>query len=140
MQNNVIFNSYLLIRLCGTELTKVFSLGGFPYNLEHFMILIYLNKNIKMNQKDITKGALKGKVAVSRAIDEMVKRGVLRKDVDHTDRRNNLISITEKGKSEYKALVKLFSQIKEKVLKEISKEEMKSYRDITEKMIKNFSS
>jgi len=60
------------------------------------------------------------KVQVSRAVAELVQRGLVRRDIDETDRRNMMLSFTAKGWRIYEDIVPVAREYEKRLLDGLS--------------------
>ena len=64
---------------------------------QHSFLLVLFNKD-GVSQDYLAKALNMNKAAVARAVSKLEERGYLRREKDDTDRRNNVVYITEKAK------------------------------------------
>jgi len=72
-------------------------LNGLTY--EMFQVLVYLWSKNDVNQQDIADAIQKNKASITPLVDNLCKRGLVTRTLNPDDRRNNLISLTPKGKA-----------------------------------------
>lgn len=65
---------------------------------EMLEVLICLWEKDGINQQEIADKIIKEKASMTYLIDNLVKRGLVKRTEDENDRRNNLIQLTEDGK------------------------------------------
>ncbi len=66
-------------------------------SMEGFVILMHLHLSQGMRQKQLAESIGRDKPSVTRALDVLENRGLLKRTVDSEDRRSHLVQITEKG-------------------------------------------
>jgi DNA-binding MarR family transcriptional regulator len=130
---------YLIVRHFGNEVTHRFSEAGYDYQTEQFMILIMVNMNERINQKDIVSGALKSKATITRSIDKLVGQGLLKREEDLRDRRNNIITITANGRTVFKNLIKIYHGMEKAALKDIDPNDMETALRVIQRITDNIS-
>jgi DNA-binding MarR family transcriptional regulator len=137
MKNGILFNNYLLTRLTGTHLTSEFSLRGYDYKPEHFMILILLDLHGQMTQKAIGKVSIKGKSVISRAIDLLERRGVVKRYPSTVDGREKLVRLTYKGEKLYLELQTISEALEEEIINGMSKQDREHFLRLLKMGISN---
>lgn len=81
---------------------------------EMFQVLLYLWSKNDVNQQDIADAIQKNKASITPLVDNLCKRGLVTRTLNPNDRRNNLISLTPKGKASedvFKPIQKEFYQL-----------------------------
>jgi len=76
---------------------------------EMFQVLAYLWMKNEVNQQDIADAVQKNKASITPLIDNLSKRGLVTRTLNPDNRRNNLISLTEKGK-QYESIFTPFQE------------------------------
>jgi MarR family transcriptional regulator, organic hydroperoxide resistance regulator len=80
------------------ELQERFFRAGFTITPEEWIILNRLWENDKMTQNELSQKTLKDKTTVTRFLNDMEKDGLIQRVPSSTDRRNNHIHLTAKGR------------------------------------------
>jgi DNA-binding MarR family transcriptional regulator len=65
---------------------------------EMFQVLNVLWRKSEVNQQEIANAVQKGKASLTPLIDNLTRRKLVARMEDSTDRRNNIISLTQDGK------------------------------------------
>jgi DNA-binding MarR family transcriptional regulator len=88
------------------SVNKVFSTIEIDITLDQFLVLIYLWQNDGRTQQELAELTFKNKASISRMIDLLEKKQLLKRLPDPTDRRNKLVFLSQKGKEfRHKSLV-----------------------------------
>lgn len=90
-------------------------------NIRGFQIYLLLEIYNKKDssQSDIAAQYKIDKGAVSRAIQKLEKEELISREIDETNRRRNIISLTEKGNKTISEIIKTFDKWEEEIYKEI---------------------
>jgi len=94
---------------------------------EQFLIMSLLTQRSPLNQKEISESMIKDKTAITRAIDDLVGRGMILRQTNPEDRRQNLITLTDEGERMIDKLVQVYLKWEEKMLQDISDAEKTSF-------------
>jgi len=100
-------------------------------------ILLTLYHEGDLNQKILTEKLFIDKATVSREIRRLAERGYVKRMREEKDRRNYLVSLTEKGRDIVPKIRKISMKWREILLKNFSEEEKKFIIYAMEKMIEN---
>lgn len=76
---------------------------------EMFQVLAYLWIKNEVNQQDIADAVQKNKASITPLVDNLSKRGLITRTLNPDNRRNNLISLTKKGR-QYEEVFKPFQE------------------------------
>jgi DNA-binding MarR family transcriptional regulator len=103
-----------------------------------FRILNILTKNDGyMRFTDMSKKVFRSKCAVSRVVDNLEKAGLVRREQISNDRREKLISITEKGIEYIEATMLQRRQISKKIMSCLTDKEMEQLTSSLKKIRKH---
>lgn len=92
--------------------------------LEMMEILRLLwNKN-QMNQQEIVNKTQRNKASITSLLDNMSRRGLIIRTPDASDKRNNLVSLTEEGRNYRIVLIPILEEMYRNVYEELSEEEI----------------
>ena len=108
--------------------------------VDQCLVLIILNDQISLSQKEISELIFKDTASVARMVELMVQKGYLTRTMHKTDRRKFQLGITAKGK---KALVKLspiVEQNRSTALRGVSAAEIAQLYTTLQKLISNCQS
>lgn len=92
--------------------------------LEMMEILRLLwNKN-QMNQQEIVNKTQRNKASITSLLDNMSRRGLIIRTPDASDKRNNLVSLTEEGRNYRIVLIPILEEMYRNVYEELSEEDI----------------
>ena len=77
------------------------------------------------------------KTVVTRTVDDLVKLGWLRQEIDPDDRRNRRLLLSDKGNEVLPILKECVEKTLEQVSQEVTKEEMEATKSALRKIIEN---
>ncbi len=108
--------------------------------LDQGMVLLYLDKYPEWSQKDIAELVFKDNASMTRMIDSMVKKGLLKRSINQKDRRRFHLELTASGKATLDTLPSIIQRNRDMALSEISKEEITHLKTILHKIKNNIQS
>lgn len=85
-------------RLMNNRLNQRFNDNDIPVTAEQWAILNILLEEDGLSQNKLARLAVKDHTSISRLIDHLIKKQLVKRNTDPTDRRTKLIYVTEKGK------------------------------------------
>lgn len=97
---------------------------GINISKEQFIVLKHLQTEDGKKQNDLAFITNRSKTALTRLINTMEKKGLVKREISETDMRINHVYLTEKGKKTWDDAYPYFMQIVENLQKGISKEDL----------------
>lgn len=116
---------------------RAFALEGVDITTEQWSILACLWQKDKVTQQALCTLTLKDKPSMTRLIDNLEKRNLVIRVSDHTDRRINLIHLTDAGMALQIKATEIVQKIASKTLDKISDEELNICRSVLKKIMTN---
>jgi len=107
--------------------------------IDQKLILQYLNEYPDLNQKEIAELVFKDNASMTRMIEIMVKKKLLRRSLNKKDRRTYTIEITEKGKEILIKLPPVILSNRNKALEGVTEEELIQLEQTLNKIISNIN-
>ena len=120
------------------RLTKKFSDAGFDVSYEQWSILVHLYRKDGQTQQELSNIAVKDKAAITRLLNVLEKKNIVLRIPDRTDKRSNLVYLTNKAKECQEDLMALVEEMLREADKGISFEEMEQCRTTLNKIFMNF--
>jgi len=120
------------------RLTKKFADTGFDVSYEQWSILIHLYRKDGQTQQELSNIAVKDKAAITRLLNVLEKKNIVLRIPDRTDKRSNLVYLTNKAKEFRSELMALVEEMLCEAEKDISMEEMEQCRVTLNKIFLNF--
>jgi len=121
------------------RLTKKFADAGFDISYEQWSILIHLYRRDGQTQQELSNIAVKDKAAITRLLNVLEKKNIVLRIPDRTDKRSNLVYLTNKAKQFQEELMALVEEMLREADKGISFEEMEQCRTTLNKIFMNFA-
>lgn len=116
---------------------RAFALEGVDITTEQWSILACLWQKDKVTQQTLCTLTLKDKPSMTRLIDNLEKRNLVIRVSDHTDRRINLIHLTDAGMELQVKATEIVQKIASKTLNMITDEELNVCRSVLKKIMTN---
>ena len=111
---------------------------GSDLTLGHLMLMSYLRENGDCGQKELTVTFNSSSAAMAVTIARLEEEGLVDKTADDEDKRNNIISLTEKGKAYLQSFSEKYDKTPEERTDElceyISKEELHQLSRLQKKL------
>ncbi len=98
------------------EIARRFAKHGYPLSAQDFGILYRLSKQGTLTQVEIAALMLRDKTTITRRIDGLVKKNLVKRSHDPGDRRYYRISLTREGEQALTVLIPLVSEFQQEVL------------------------
>ncbi|MBM9502663.1 MarR family transcriptional regulator [Leptospira sp. 201903071] len=121
------------------ELQERFSQAGFTITPEEWIILNRLWENDGMTQNELSQKTLKDKTTVTRFLNAMEKDGLIRRVPSTTDRRNNHVNLTSRGKKLKEELIPIAKSLLNDAAKNLDPKAFEITLDSLMKIEKNLS-
>jgi MarR family transcriptional regulator, transcriptional regulator for hemolysin len=107
--------------------------------VDQWVLLKIIEEHGQISQVDIAQVALKDTASITRILDLLQKKGLIQRNDDDFDRRKYLISLTPDGKGFFNRMLPQISQIRDQVVKGLSKEEIQALKSTLNKIRQNLS-
>ncbi len=105
--------------------------------VDQWVVLKIIDERDKISQVELAQVAHKDTASITRILDLLQKKGLIQRIDDEHDRRKYLISLTGAGKAFVKLHLPFINGIREQIVQGLSKEEIKTLKDILEKIRQN---
>lgn len=107
--------------------------------VDQWVLLKIIEEHGQISQVDIAQEALKDTASITRILDLLQKKGLVQRIDDDFDRRKYMISLTADGKGFFNRMLPHVSQIRDQVVKGLSKEEIQALKSTLNKIRRNLS-
>ena len=110
-----------------------------PYNVTHeqWPLLKWLWVQDGISQKELSKTSFKDQSTITRILDKLERRGLIRRQADSTDRRVSLIYLTTEGLKIRDSLTSLAQQALEQALQGLSDQEKVQLKNLLNRISDN---
>lgn len=112
-------------RLMSNRLTQRLKNFEIPVTAEQWGLLSILFEEDGISQNQLASKMFKDHTSISRIVDNLIKKSLIIRKYDPTDRRTNLIYITETG-----------AKLKDQIMEEVQQHIAASFQGITEEQLK----
>jgi DNA-binding MarR family transcriptional regulator len=101
----------------------------------HYRLLAALEESGPSSQADLARSTGVDRSDVVGVLGELEGRGMITRDVDPTNRRRNVVSITPAGRRTLTALDEVVDEVQERVLEPLSASERRTLRKLLSKLL-----
>lgn len=119
------------------ELTGSLNKNKINVTPEQWAILNRLSENSGLSQKEVAKRTFKDNANITRILDKLEKKGMVKRQMDASDRRVWKIHITDEGKSVRDQIEPLAKEILKKATKGIDAKDVDVFNATAKKMLQN---
>ena len=116
---------------------RSFAQEGIDITTEQWLVLACLWKKDSVTQQTLCMLTSKDKPSMTRLIDNLEKRSLVQRMPDKSDRRNNLIHLTQTGLALQTKATEIVQNIAAKTLNNITEDEMNVSRVVLKKIMAN---
>ncbi len=124
-------------RLTTQNFNKNLKENNFILTAEQWGVINFLLEEDGINQNQIGKLINKDHTCVSRLVETLIKKGIIKKESSEEDKRINLVYLTEEGKKLQNNIVYTVEHSLDKVFKGVTEEEKQIFSVVLDKIIKN---
>ena len=119
------------------NLQKKFREEGCNITVEQWQVLINLNNTNDQFHQQLAENTFKEKSTITRLLDGLEKKNMIKRVADTLDRRQKRIRITSRGKSLLNKLKPFAHEVQGRALNDIDQKQMKICQDILLKIYNN---
>ena len=102
--------------------------------IEMLEVLYVLWKKDNINQQVIVSETNRNKASLTSLIDNLTSRGLVQRNPDPTDRRNNLIALTKEGEKYQEKLMPIMAEVYQSLQSDISSQELETAIAVLQKV------
>lgn len=110
---------------------------GYDITIDQGLVLNIIQNNPEISQQEIAKRAFKDHASVTRIIENMVEKNILKRDFHSEDRRRFLLTVTDLGLEIFNQIRPIVTNNRNQALKGISQEEIETLKNILHKITEN---
>ena len=118
-------------------LSSEFLKNSIPLSSEQYLILKIISKNKRVIQQELACILDKDKSTILRQINHLQDNLMVARIVDKTDKRKNLVMLTQKGMDVLNEAGAIHKNAVEILLKGVSKEQLESFNGVLERLYQN---
>lgn len=120
-------------------LNRKFREAGFDISSEQWLVLLSLWNKDKVTQQVISDQTAKDKASITRLLDVLSKHDLIERRPSSTDRRINLVHLTERGKELESKAMEIVRETFDQATSGISENELIFTREIVCRLLNNLS-
>lgn len=121
------------------RLQRNFREASLDITVEQWSILYHLWKEDSQSQQQLCDKTYRDKASLTRLIDNLEKINLVERKPSQTDRRINLVCLTEKGKNLQQQTIDIANTTMDEALVNISKEEIDTVKGVLQRVYDNLS-
>ena len=121
------------------RLQKNFRLAGLDITIEQWSILYHLWKEDCLSQQELCNRTFRDKPSITRLIDNLEKQKLVKRTASKTDRRINLVCLTDAAKELQQQTIDLANATMSEALTGISKEEIETVKKVLQQVYDNLT-
>jgi MarR family transcriptional regulator for hemolysin len=111
--------------------------AGFDVTIDQWLVLKKIADTEQINQVELATSLFKDTASITRILQLLVKKKLIRKESKESDRRNLLLSLTTKGEQFYKQLLPLVKEMRIQGVHDFNETEKDQIKKLLTRMIKN---
>ncbi len=119
------------------RLQKNFRNAGLEITIEQWSVLYHLWKEDALSQQELCNRTFRDKPSITRLIDNLEKQKLVKRLASKTDRRINLVSLTEAAKPLQAVTLKIAGDTLNEALADVSSEDIEVAKRVLQKMFEN---
>ncbi len=119
------------------RLQKNFRQAGLEITIEQWSVLYHLWKEDCLSQQELCNRTFRDKPSITRLIDNLEKQNLVKRMPSKTDRRINLVCLTEAARGLQQITIDLANQTMDEALIGVSKTEIETVRQVLQRVYDN---
>lgn len=120
-------------------LTRQLALNGIDITIEQFKVMVVLWKEKSSTQQNIADFVGKDKTSITRLIAGLEKRSLIQRVTDKTDKRCNLVTLTDQGIALEKPTMEVLTEANQLIHRNIDPDELAITLRVLKQMCLNFN-
>lgn len=123
------------------EITELFNQRLQEHNITRvqWIALFYIGNNEGITQRDLAQILDSNESSIVRLIDCMEKENIVKREKDPTDRRVTKLFLTEEGMKKRDEILPIGEKFSKDCIKGISDEDLETFKEVLNKMVKNLN-
>jgi DNA-binding MarR family transcriptional regulator len=119
------------------RLQKNFRQAGLEITIEQWSVLYHLWKEDCLSQQELCNRTFRDKPSITRLIDNLEKQNLVKRMPSKTDRRINLVCLTEAARGLQQITIDLANQTMDEALVGVNKTEIETVRQVLQRVYDN---
>jgi DNA-binding MarR family transcriptional regulator len=133
LENFLPYRLSVLAQLVSDSLHDLYA-GPFDLTVTQWRVMAALGRFAPLTASEVGRRIVMDKVAVSRAVAGLLKRGLVERATDRTDRRRASLKLSVRGKSVHARIVPLAREYEAKLWESLSAEERKAFNSLSDRL------
>ncbi len=133
LENFLPYRLSVLAQLVSDSLHDLYA-GPFELTVTQWRVMAALGRFAPLTASDVGQRIVMDKVAVSRAVAGLMKRGLVERATDRSDRRRASLRLGPRGKAMHGKIVPLALEYETKLWASLSTEERKSFNNLSDRL------
>ncbi len=121
------------------RLQKNFRQAGLEITIEQWSVLYHLWKEDCLSQQELCNRTFRDKPSITRLIDNLEKQKMVRRMSSKTDRRINLVCLTDAAKGIQDMTIEIANQTMNEALVDVNKEDIERVKVVFQKVYDNLT-
>lgn len=121
------------------KLQKNFRNAGLEITIEQWSVLYHLWKEDKLSQQELCNRTFRDKPSITRLIDNLEKQQLVKRIASPTDRRINLVALTDAAYALQDITIDLANQTMSEALVGVSKQEIETVKSVFQRVYDNLT-
>jgi MarR family transcriptional regulator, transcriptional regulator for hemolysin len=119
---------------------EAFVKAGYDITVDQWLVLKKIWDSEQINQAELAAALFKDTASITRILQILVRKKLIKKDLKEGDRRHFLLSLTSKGEQFYKQVLVLVKTMRMQGVSDFSDSEKEHIKRLLTRMIKNLES
>src|SRR6476646_11145921 len=121
------------------HLQKNFRQAGLEITIEQWSVLYHLWKEDCLSQQELCNRTFRDKPSITRLIDNLEKQKLVKRMASKTDRRINMVCLTEAAKNLQNVTIDLANQTMDEALTGVAKDEIETVKKVLHQVYDNLN-
>lgn len=141
LKKEQIFDSVTLLNFeIKQAISNTLKSQNFPISREQWVILDCIFKNTRLSQRDLAEETRKDPAALTRSLDLLVKKGLVKRVNNPNDRRAYHLELSVDGSRLYNRIQPHIDKLYKKILTGLSDSQLKEFKSTINRISKNINS
>ena len=133
LENFLPYRLSILAQIVSESLHDLYA-GPFDLTVTQWRVMAALGRFAPLTASDVGQRIVMDKVAVSRALAGLTKRGLVERATDRSDRRRASLRLSARGRAMHARIVPIALGYEERLYKVLSAEERRSFDELTARL------
>jgi DNA-binding MarR family transcriptional regulator len=133
LENFLPYRLSVLAQLVSESLHDLYA-GPFDLTVTQWRVMAALGRFAPLTASDVGQRIVMDKVAVSRAVAGLMKRGLVERATDRADRRRASLRLSVRGKAMHARIVPLALEYEAKLFESLSAEERQTFNSLSDRL------